>query len=137
MLAKLIAPFLFLKPLLNRIGVCGIAGVIAGSFAGLMLTLLDLLYEQALSLTQVERLPVSLLLTLAAWLVALFAFVCLAHYRLAAIAIPTFLIALLVCFLPVHLTHVLGLYGLAWLVGLVVGLLVGMLLCAFYKRFGG
>jgi hypothetical protein len=137
MLAKLVAIFLLLKPLMRRIGVCGIAGVIAGSFAGLMLTLLDLVHEHALALTPIERLQVALLLTLAAWVVVLFAFVGLARYRFATVAVPTLLNALLVCLLTVHLAHVLALYALAWLIGLVVGLLVGMLLCAFYKRWGG
>ena len=67
----------------------------------------------------------------------LFAFVCLARYRLSAVAVPTFINSLLVCFLTVHLAQLLSLYPLAWLLGLVVGLLVGMFLCAFYKRFGG
>jgi hypothetical protein len=137
MLAKLIAPFLWLKPLLDRIGVCGIAGVIAGSAAGLMLTLLDLLHEHMLVLDPVERIRVALALTLFAWLWVLFVFVCLARYRLSSVVVPTFLNALIVCLLTVQIAHLLGLYWLAWLIGLLVGLLVGMLLCAFYKRFGG
>lgn len=121
---------------LRRLGVCGNAGVIVGTLAGLLLFALDFIHGGGLALSVSEAVRIALLLAAAGWLVLLFVFTAFGRASLASVAVPAAVNSLLVCTLTVLLTRALGLYPVAVLVGIVIGMAIGAALCTLYNRAG-
>jgi hypothetical protein len=125
MLAKLINA---IARLLKRLGTCGNAGLIVGMLTGGLLALLDFLDGPlAPTLTQIIRLW--LVTALFGWLVLLAIFVGLVRWRFSAVALPSLVNAVLVAGLTLLICQALGAFAYAWWIGILVGLLVGRLLC--------
>ena len=126
---KLIAA---LSKFLRKIGVCGNAGVIVGMLAGGALSLLDLL-QDPLVLSDAQALRMWAILALFGWLVLLFVFVAFVRWPLSSVIIPTLVNAVLVSAVTLYVSRALDLFQWAWLIGFLVGVLLGFLLCRLYK----
>lgn len=126
-------PLAWLTAFLARLGVCGNAGVAVGVVTGLVLTLLDLI-EGPLGTDNSELVVLWLMLAVFGWLLILFLFTVFARWSAASVAVPAVVNSVLVTGLTILLCRVAGLFGLAWLVGLLVGILVGYFLCSLYKQ---
>jgi hypothetical protein len=124
----------WLGAFLRKLGVCGNVGIIIGMLAGTALTLLDLKEGGALVLSNADAVKVWALLVLVCWLAVLFFFKVFVRWPLASVAVPTLVNAVLVVGLTVYLSRALDAYFWAWLIGLLAGMLIGFLLCTFYKR---
>jgi hypothetical protein len=120
--------FTILSGPLNRVGTCGIVGFIAGSIAGLLLTILDF-FQGSVTLSQQEAIYISLLLAGFTWIVVLFILTILVRLTFRSVALASLVNCLLTCFATVFLTRALNNYALAWFIGMVCGILIGMLLC--------
>lgn len=129
--------FGFFAQYTQRLGVCGNAGLIVGAIAGGVLTLLDWVEEGNLVLSNEQALYVFLLLVLFTWLVLIFIFVAFVRARISDVVFPGFFNALFVCLLTVYLCTAFDLYHLGWLVGILVGIVIGYTLCTLYKRVTG
>jgi hypothetical protein len=129
LIARLVA---WLSQYLRRIGVCGNAGVIVGLLAGGAIALLDFL-ENPLVLANPAALRVWVILALFGWLVLLIVFRAFVRWPLATIVVPTLVNAVLVSGLTLYVSRALGLFPWAWLLGFVIGLLLGLLLCRLYR----
>lgn len=114
----------------KRLGLCGNVGLIAGAISGTLLMHLDIIHG-GLVLSTDEAVKIALLLTVFTWLVVVFILTILARLTFRSVAIPAFVNCVLTCFGMVFLTRALGLYVLAWLIGIVVGIIIGMILCRF------
>jgi hypothetical protein len=128
-MATLARPFRALAQLLRRAGTCANAGLIVGAVVGAILTLLDWVHEGKLELSGGEILAIVAMLAAFAWLVLLFVFVGALRLPFVAVALPALVNALLAVVVTVLIAYVLDAFGLTWLIGPLVGLLVGMLLC--------
>ncbi len=113
---------------LRPLGVCANAGLIVGILTGGALSLIDFL-EGPLALSLAEALRFWAITALFGWLTLLFIFVALVRWTLSSVALPALLNAVLVSGLTVFLCRALALYGWAWLVGILVGIAIGLLLC--------
>lgn len=126
-------PFAWLTAFLARLGVCGNAGVAVGIVAGFVLTILDLV-DGPLATNDSETLVLWLLLAAFGWLLILFLFTVFVRWTLQSVAIPGLVNSLLVTGLTVLVCRAANLFGLAWLVGLLAGILIGFLLCSLYRQ---
>jgi len=126
-------PTAWISALLRWLGVCGSAGVAVGVMTGFILTLLDV-FEGPLTLSDVEMVQVWLSLVTFGWLALLFIFTVLVRWAVRSVVIPTLVNAALVTALTVLVLRATGLYILAWLIGILAGIVVGFLLCSLYKR---
>lgn len=126
--------FTFFSRYLNRIGTCGNVGLIAGAIAGLSLTILDI-SQGTVVLTDQEAIYIALILTGFTWLIVLFILTILVRLTFASIALASLVNCLLVCFATVFLTKAIDNYPLAWLVGIICGILIGMILCRINALF--
>lgn len=124
-------PWLF--DLFRRLGVCGTAGVAVGVMTGGILMILDLI-EAPLTLTDAEALRIWSLMAVFAWLGLILLFLVLARRTPASVAVPALVNAVLVTFLTIYVSRAAGLFSLAWLIGILAGILVGLLLCTLYRR---
>jgi hypothetical protein len=129
LIARLVA---WLSRYLRRIGVCGNAGVIVGLLAGGAIALLDLL-KHPLVLSNPEAVRTWVILALLGWLVLIVVFVGFVRWSLASVVVPTLVNAVLVSGITLYLSRALGLFPWAWLLGLVVGMVLGLLLCRLYR----
>ncbi len=125
---------LFLSKYTKRIGICGNVGLIAGSIAGLILTLLNLV-NGGLFLPQQEALFVALILTGFTWLVILFILYFFVRMTLQSTAIPSLVNCLLTCIATVFISSYLNAFSYSWLLGIIIGVLVGMSLCRLNSAF--
>jgi hypothetical protein len=130
---KLIATLLaWFSTFLRRIGVCGNAGVIVGLLTGGALWFLDFLHEP-LVLSDPDALRMWGILALFGWVALLFVFLALVRWPFSSIVIPTLVNAVLVSGITLYGSRALGLFAIAWLLGLLIGALLGFLLCRLYK----
>ncbi|HLP55661.1 MAG TPA: hypothetical protein VK151_11555 [Fluviicola sp.] len=113
----------------KRLGICGNVGLIAGAIAGTLLMLLYLRQGGSLTMNTTEAVQVALMLTLFTWIFIQFVLVILARLTFRSVAIPSFVNCLLTCFAVVFIVRALGLYIAASFIGIVVGIIIGMLLC--------
>ncbi len=120
--------FTILSGPLNRVGTCGIVGLIAGAIAGLSLTLLDF-SQGSVTLSQQDAIYISLILTGFTWIIVLFILTILVRLTFSSVALASLVNCLLTCFATVFLTRAINNFPLAWLIGMVCGILIGMLLC--------
>lgn len=120
--------FTLLAAPLKKVGICGNVGFIAGAIAGLTLTLLDFL-KGGLTLSQQDTIYIALILTGFTWLIILFILTILVRLTFSSVALASLFNCLLVCFATVFLTRAINNYPLAWLIGMICGILIGMFLC--------
>lgn len=125
--------FGWLPTLLQRLGVCGNAGVIVGAISGFIITMLDFT-EEALVLTALEALQLWLLVWLFAWLALLLIFTLFVRWSAASVAGPALANAFLVTGVTVLIVWLTGMYWLAVVIGILAGMLIGFLLCQLYSR---
>lgn len=123
----------WLAPRLQGLGVCGHTGAIAGMLAGGVLVLMWVI-EEALAPTSTEALQLWLLLTFFCWLAVLLIFVVFVRWKLTSVALPSLVNTALVVGLTVLVCYLTGAYPLGFFIGLIAGMLVGLLLCSFYRR---
>lgn len=126
-------PFAWLGRFLAGIGVCGISGVIVGLVTGFALTLLDLA-DGPLQLSNVDVLVMWLTLAVFGWLMLIFVFAAFVRWSVGSVAMPALVNSALVTGLTVLICWLAGLFAVAWLVGLLVGLAIGYLLCSLYRQ---
>ena len=117
-----------LSAVTERIGICANVGLIAGAFAGVILTLLDLMLG-GLIVDNREAVLLALILAGFTWVVVLFILCALVRFTIRSVALPALLTCLLTCLLLVFVCKWLGAFTVAWLIGIVVGILVGLVLC--------
>lgn len=122
---------------LGRLGECGVAGVIVGAVAGMLLTLLYWMHGGALTLTTTELWYAALVLAAFGWIVLIFVLVALVRSTFTSVAIPSLVNALLVAVLTTFISYRAGALEWAWLIGMLVGALVGYLLCTLYRQLTG
>jgi hypothetical protein len=122
----------WLSAFLARLGVCGNAGVAVGVMTGFVITVLDLT-EEALALTALEALQLWLLLWLFGWLALLLIFTLFVRWSARSVAGPALVNSMLVTGLTVLVVWLTGLYWLAVVIGFLIGLLIGFLLCQLYS----
>jgi hypothetical protein len=118
--------------LVDRLGVCGRAGGIVGAVIGLVLTVLGAVHD-SLSLDGSQALWIWLVLTLLGWLVLLFIFTLFVRWTVKSVVLPTLINSMLVAAFTVAITVLTELYSLAWLVGIIVGTVMGMILCWLHR----
>lgn len=117
----------------QKLGICGNTGLIAGITTGLILCFYNLRLGGLAVFNSTEAWQVGLLLTLFCWLEVMFLIVLFLRLRLSSIIVPTFFNCLLVCMLTVFVVSKLNLFFIAWLIGLLIGIMVGYVLCQFSK----
>ncbi len=131
-----IAKFLTsLSSITRRTGVCANVGLIAGALAGVLVSLLDLLHSD-LVLSNQNAIYLSLILGAFTWTALIFILSVLVRYTFKSIAFPALVNCMFTCFLLVFICKWIGVYTFAWLIGIVVGLIVGQLLCLLNFWFG-
>jgi uncharacterized membrane protein YeaQ/YmgE (transglycosylase-associated protein family) len=120
-------------PIWSR-SLCAAAGAMVGGFAGVVMGLL-LSPPHAFTLTASETWKAGLLLGLVGWVILLIVFGLWLHYGMSQIAGPSLLNALLSAVLTVWVCRALHVPILDTLIGLLVGTLVGWILCQLCGRF--
>lgn len=123
----------WLTAYLDRLGVCGNAGIAVGTITGLMMSVLDLIHGP-LSLSDAETFQIWLSLAIFGWLALIFIFTVFVRWTASSVALPALVNSGLVTAVTVLVTRATGLFPLAWLIGMLAGILVGFLLCTLYKR---
>lgn len=118
---------------LKHIGLCGNTGFIAGTFAGIILSILNMQYEGALTLTTPEFFKITIELILFCWIVVVFVFVFFGKLKFSQVVIPALFNVIVVVFLTAWISWKLNIFPWAWLIGMIIGLLIGYLLCRFSK----
>jgi hypothetical protein len=119
--------------LFGRLSFCALNGALIGALAGFLFGAL-LLEHGSHTFTPAELLQIALLLALICWFVVLVIVGLWLHYGASAIAWPLLLNALLTCVFTVWFNNLIRIPELATIVGLLVGLIVGSLLCRFCRR---
>lgn len=122
---------------LGRLGECGVAGVIVGAVVGMLLTILYYMHGGALTLTTADLLYVVLVLAVFGWIVLIFVLVALVRSTFSSVAIPSMVNALLVSLLTTSISYRASALEWAWLIGILVGALIGYLLCTLYRQLTG
>jgi MFS-type transporter involved in bile tolerance (Atg22 family) len=120
--------WIYLSNIIKPLGVCANIGILTGSIAGLSLTGL-LLLKGTLTLSNTDVVWIALILTGFTWLIALFLLCAMARLTFRSVALPSLVNTILVCFATVIVAKALNAYANAWIIGIVLGFLIGMLLC--------
>lgn len=119
--------------LFGKLGVCALNGALVGALAGFLYG--AVLQEHATHMpTTAELLQMVALLTITCWLVVLLIVGLWLHYGASAIAWPLLLNAFVTVLLTVWINNLVRLPDIAGLIGLLVGILVGFVLCRFCGR---
>ena len=122
---------------LGHLGECGLTGLIVGAVVGMMLTMLYWRHGATGIFTDQELLYIALMLTVFGWVVVMFVLVVLVRASFAWVRLPSFINALLVAFLTTFVCARAGILKGAWLIGMLIGALVGYLLCTLYRKITG
>jgi len=126
---------------LRALGLCANSGMIAGLVTGGILSIVH--YAHAAhghpftAPTPRELLYIALMLAGLCWLCLMFALVVLGRLQFRSVALPALFTTAVVVGLTVWLTESLSLWRWSWLLGLVVGLMVGFALCLASRLFFG
>jgi hypothetical protein len=126
----------FLAERLRPIGACGHAGLIVGMIVGGLLGIHDLV-EGGIDIATSDLLAYWLLLSLFGWVVLLAIFTLFVRWTLSSVIVPTAINTLLVTGLTLLIVVAAHLYVIAFFVGLLVGLIVGALLCQIGRWLKG
>ena len=84
---------------------------------------------------EVSRISVAVVLGLIAWLFLLLVIGVWLKYGIGSIALQTFVTAFLTAFFTVYLSNIINLPYLTVILGWLVGILIGYLLCLFCRRY--
>lgn len=117
----------------QRLGVCAHAGLAVGIVTGVILMLLDLI-DGPLEDDSIEMLGLWAMLGAFGWFVIVGLFTVFVRYELASVAMPGLVNAALTTGLMVAVCRATGLFEIAWLIGLLGGLLVGQTLCSLHRH---
>jgi len=120
---------------LARLPICAQAGALMGVIAGFTLALVQL--AQDFNPTTTELTGAALLITAFIWVVALFLVGVVMHFAIRQSALPTLVNALLASFATVAASQGINVPGLITVAGLIIGALVGAILCALCRSFAG
>lgn len=115
-----------------RLPFCSLPGAVAGSFAGFIVTLF-MLEHPDLTLSPQEQVLLGLMIGITAWLLILLLYGMILQYGIGAIMWPSLLNALLSALLTVFVNLWLARPPIASVLGLLIGILVGALLCRFCR----
>ena len=123
-----------------RRSLCAVTGAIAGGSAGLVLGLVQTQTPMIVLLPS-QVVQVGLLLGVVAWFGLLMVVGVWLHYGIATIALPALVTSVLSSLLTIFVANQVLIPLLAVWIGLVVGTLVGLMLCrlctSFQERMGG
>ncbi len=126
---------------LRVLGLCANSGMIVGLIAGGILSIVyyahEVLSHPFTAPTPGELLFIALMLAGLCWLFLMFALVVLGRLQFRSVALPALFTTAVVVGLTVWLAESLSLQTWSWLLGLVVGLLVGFALCLASRLFLG
>ncbi len=125
----------FTLPIWRR-SLCAVSGALCGGFAGMVMGF----YQSkpgAGTLTPVQALQVGLALGFVGWVMLLVVIGAWLHYGTSAIALPALLNAMLSSILTVFACNALKFPIIDTVLGLVMGTLVGWLLCRLCDRWEG
>jgi len=128
------ALFAFAKALFGKLPWCSLAGGLAGVITGFVFSLFQV-QNPTIVLTLQEVLLIAVVLGLVAWLFLLLVIGVWLKYGVGAIALQTFVTALLTAIATVYLNNIIKLPYLAVILGWLVGILIGYLLCLFCRRY--
>lgn len=130
---QIFAPMTYLG---KRLGICGMIAALAGFIAGGILCLLAFMHG-GLVLSGQEWLYLALLLTIFTWLIILFLLFAFVRVRVKPHILPTLLSVFLVVVLTIVVCAALDLFDWAWIIGPVIGMIIGGLLCRLGRRLLG
>lgn len=131
------AAFVKLAALLfGRLSFCALMGALIGALAGFLFSAL-MEEHPGYVFTTTELLQIALPLIVVCWLVVLLIVGVWLHYGVAAIAWPLLLNAFLTVLLTLWANNLIQMPVLAGLIGLLIGILVGSILCRFCGRLPG
>jgi hypothetical protein len=116
-----------------RRSLCAVSGAIAGGIAGTVMGLI--LSDPGFTLTVAESLRVGLLLGAVGWVVLLVVIGLWFHYGVAQVAWPALANSMITCVLTVFACRALNIPYLDTILGVLMGTLVGYLLCLLCGRF--
>ncbi|SRR6266404_2220633 len=123
----------FVARLLRPVSLCGHVGAIHGSIVGGMMGFF-LLGHAHWILRATQAFQFGLILALFAWVTMLVVLCAWERYTFRSVGVPTLLSALITSLFTVFLTNYLRMPLLAWLVGAVVGLFWGEVLCSLLSK---
>lgn len=118
---------------LRRLGTCGNAGIIVGAIVGGLLSLLDLLHGP-LNVAGADFWRLWIALSLFGWLALLFILAGLVRLTLSSVALPALVNSALVTFLTLWICRAIPAWGWAVPIGILIGMLIGVLLCGLYRN---
>lgn len=121
----------------KKLGICATVGFIAGIITGMALLLDYSVTGAVITLTYNETWQVALLLAAFCFLVLLFVLFVLCRYTVSSVFLPTLINCLLTCFFTVYLVNKFAAWEWAVFIGMVVGLIIGYLLCILCRYLGG
>lgn len=124
---------LIASPLFGRLRFCakigGIAGLITGTLFGIILW-----QNQAVAFAPADTFYIGLMLGFAAWLFILLAVGVWMRYGVSAIAFRSLMNALLTSIITVYLCNAILLPGICFIIGLLVGIIIGTFFCYLCNR---
>jgi len=119
--------------LFGRLSFCALMGAIIGALAGFLFAAL-MEEHPGHVFTNAELLQIAVPLAIACWLVVLLIVGVWLHYGAAAIAWPLLLNAFVTVLLTVWANNLIQMPAIAGIIGLLIGILVGSILCRFCGR---
>lgn len=120
--------------LFGRLSFCAKIGAIIGVLSGLIFGLMQAQNPSAIYSVQ-DLIVIGLALAIFAWLVVLLILGFWLRYSLATLAGAALINAILTAILTVLIADRLNQPELTWFVGLIIGILVGSVLCLFCGRW--
>ncbi len=124
----------FAKALFGKLPWCSLAGGLAGVISGFVFSLFQV-QNPTILLTIQQIFQIAVVLGLIAWLCLLLVIGIWLKYGIGSIALQTFVTSFLTAFFTVYLSDIVNLPYLTVILGWVVGILIGYLLCMFCRRY--
>lgn len=116
------------KNLMKRLQLCGMTGFLAGLIAGFIIMFIFLIVP-GMVLSVKKAVFLSLILAAFDIIVLLFTEYIILRYTVKSIFWGVFFNSILTCFFTVFACKLLNLYYLAGIIGMVIGAIIGILLC--------
>lgn len=133
---KFLVNLLFIfRPLARKLSLCQLTGSIAGIVTGIILVFLFIGNDELLSVTGQDFWQFALILTAFCWVMMLFFLCGLSKYSFLSVVIPSLVNCFFTCTLTLYICNYLQLWYWAPFIGLVVGIVVGTLLCYLGQLF--
>lgn len=120
----------------TKLGPCGNIGLMIGIIAGLLLTILSLRIAH-LRPTPMEILGIIIIVSLFCWGVMVCVAVVFGRFHVRSVLWSMLLRSVVICLFTVVIAHVLGTYRFGIIIGIVVGLFFGYLMCTVVMRMRG